>query len=80
MGIIESLWVFAMAAFHLSVVPGSIGPDELVANAQFSGPGLKEGFNIALAVGEAVGELKTVIGLDALDGNAFAGKMLVDFA
>ena len=29
---------------------------------------------------KAVGELKTVIGLNTLDGNAFAGKMLDDFA
>ena len=77
---VAAIWVFAMAMFYLSVVPGSVGANELVANAQFPGFGLKEGFNIALAVGEAVGELKTVIGLDALDGNAFAGKMLVDFA
>ena len=38
------------------------------------------GFQVTLAVGEAIGELKTVIGLDTLDGNAFAGKMLDDLA
>ena len=80
MRIIESLLVLTMAAFHLSVVPGSIGTDELVANSQLSGRCLKEGFQVALAAGKAIGEFKTVIGLNTLDGNAFAGKMLDDLA
>ena len=57
-------------------VPGRIGADELVANSQLSGRCLKEGFQIAPATRKAVGELKTVIGLNTLDGNAFAGKCL----
>ena len=57
---------------------GSIGADELVANSQLSGRCLKEGFQVALAARNAIGELKTVIGLNALDGNAFAGKMQND--
>ena len=39
--IIETLLVLTMAAFHLSVVPGSIGTDELVVYAQLSGRCLK---------------------------------------
>ena len=50
MRIIEALLVLTMAAFHLSVVPGSIGADELVANSQFSGRCRKEGFQVALAL------------------------------
>ena len=41
---------------------------------------LKEGFQVALAAGKAIGKLKTVIGLIHSDGNAFAGKMLDDLA
>ena len=79
MRIVETLLIFTMAAFHLSVVAGSIGSNEFVMNFQLFGCCLKEGFQVTLAVGEAIGELKTVIGLDTLDGNAFAGKMLDDF-
>ena len=80
MRVVETLLVLSMTAFHLSVAPGSIGADELVANSQLSGRCLKEGFQIAMAIGKAIGELKTIIGLNTLDGNAFAGKMLDDFA
>ena len=69
-----------MTALHLSIVAGRIGADELVANSQLSGRCFKEGFQVAPAAGKAIGEFKTVIGLETLDGNAFAGKMLDDFA
>ena len=78
--VIEALLVLSMTAFHLSVVAGRIGADKLVANSQLSDRCLKEGFQIALAAGKAIGELKTVIGLDTLNSNAFAGKMLDDLA
>ena len=78
MRIIETLLILATTAFHLSIVAGSIGSDKLVANSQLSGRCLKEGFQVALAARNAMGELKTVIGLNALDGNAFAGKMRND--
>ena len=78
MRIIETLLILATTAFHLSIVAGSIGSDKLVANFQLSGRCLKEGFQVALAARNAMGELKTVIGLNALDGNAFAGKMRND--
>ena len=78
--VVKALLVLTMTAFHLSVVPGSIGADELVANSQLSGCCLKEGFQVALAAGKAIGEFKTVIGLNTLDSNAFAGKMLDDLA
>ena len=78
--VVETLLVLTMAAFHLSVVAGRIGADELVANSQLFGRCLKEGFQVALAAGKAIGEFKTVIGLNTLDGNAFASKMLGDLA
>ena len=74
--VIEALLVLTMAAFHLSIVAGRIGADE--PNSQLSGRCLKEGFKVAPAAGKAIGEFKTVIGLNALDGNAFAGKMRDD--
>ena len=78
--VVETFLVFSMAAFHLSIVAGRIGADELVANSQLSGRCLKEGFQVALATRKAIGEFKTVIGLNTLDSNAFAGKMLDDLA
>ena len=80
MRVVEALLVLTMAAFHLSIVAGRIGADELVPNSQLSDRCLKEGFQIALAAGKTIGELKTVIGLDTLNSNAFAGKMLDDLA
>ena len=76
--VIEALLVLSMTALHLSVVSGRIGADEL--NSQLSGRCLKEGFQIALAAGKTICELKTVIGLNTLDSNAFAGKMRDDLA
>lgn len=76
----ETISTVGMAALHLSIVPGSIGANELVANSQLSSRCLNEGFQIALAIGKAICELKTIIGLNTLDGNAFAGKMLDDIA
>lgn len=78
--VVETLLVLSMTAFHLSIVAGSIGANELVANSQPSGRCLKEGFQIALTVGEAISELKTVISLDTFDCNTFTGKMRNDLA
>ena len=76
--VIKAILVLTMAALHLSIVPGSIGANQFVINFQLSGRCLKEGFQVALAAGKAIGEFKTVIGLDALHSNAFAGKMCND--
>ena len=66
MRVVEALLVLSMTTFHLSVVPGRIGADELVANSQLSGRCLKEGFRIAPSGRKAIGEFKTVVRLDAL--------------
>ena len=76
--VVETLLVLTMTTFHLSIVAGRIGADELVPNSQLSGRCLKESFQVTLAVGETIGKLKTVIGLDTLHSNAFAGKMRND--
>ena len=72
-GIVEAFLIFAVAAFDLAVVSGSIGTYELVSNAELSGGVLKESGNIPFGVGKAVGKLKAIVGLDALDVNAPAG-------
>lgn len=69
-----------MTAFHLSIVAGSIGADELVSNPQFTGSGFKAGLEVALAMGKAAYKLKAVIGLDTLNSNAFEGKIRNDIA
>ena len=78
--IIETLLILTVTAFHLSIVAGSIGTDELVAYSQLSGRCIEEGCQVTLAAGKAIGELKTVIGLDTLDEIAFAGKMCNNLA
>ena len=78
MRVVETLLVLTMTTFHLSIVTGSIGTDELVPYAQLSRPGLKTGFQVTFTVGKTIGELKTVISLHTLHGNAFTGKMRND--
>ena len=72
-GGIEALLILPVAALHLAVVAGRIGANELVADTQLSGSGLKEGGQIPPAVGETVGEFQAVVGLDALHPDAPAG-------
>ena len=50
MGIVETLLVFAMAAFHLAVVPRRIGADELMAYPFGSQGRFKQGWYIAFTV------------------------------
>ncbi len=71
---VEAFLVLPVAALHLAVVPGRVRPDELVADAQFGSGFLEKSRDIPLAVGETVGELKAVVGLDALYTHAPAGK------
>lgn len=59
-----------MAALHLAVVPWSIWFDELMPDAQLSGGGLKQYEKTPFAVGEAISELKAIVGLDTLQLNA----------
>lgn len=63
MGIIETLLIFAVAALYLAIMPWDIGADELVANPFPCQHRFKQRRNIALAILETIGKLKTVIGL-----------------
>ena len=70
---VKPFLVLPVAAFRLAVVAGCIRTDEFVPDAWFSGGSFKQGGKVPLAVGKAVGELKTVIRLDALHPDASAG-------
>ena len=70
---IEAFLILAVAALHLAVVARRVGPDQLVPDAQLGGSFLEQCGQIALAVGEAVGKLETVVRLDALHFYASAG-------
>ena len=71
-GVIKALLVLTVAAFDLAVVPGSIGTNELVSDAELSGRVLKQSRNIPFGVGETVGEFKSIVGLDTLNANTLA--------
>lgn len=59
-----------MASLDLAVVPGRVGADEFVPDAQTLSGSFKHGGQVPLGTGEAVGELKAVVGLDALHADA----------
>ena len=69
---VKAFLVLPVAALHLAVVAGRVGADEFVPYAQFRSSGFKESWQIPLAVGKAVGEFKTVVGLYTLDSDAAA--------
>lgn len=68
----KGVLILPMDALDLAVVSGRVGADELMPDARTLYGGLKQGGQIAAGVGEAVGELKAVVSLDALDLNAAA--------
>ena len=74
---IKPFLVLPVAALHFAVVTRRIGTDELVEDAELGGGSLKQGGQIPLTVGEAVGEFKTVVRLDALHPYAAAGIPLL---
>ena len=63
---VETLLVLAVAPFHLTVMSGCVWADQFVDDAQFGSGFIKQGFGVASLRMEAVGELKTVVGLNAL--------------
>lgn len=73
---VKALLVLPVAALHLAVVARRVGTDELVADPQLGGCGLKQGRQIPLAVGEAVGELKSIVSLDTFHADTSAGVPL----
>ena len=70
---IEAFLILAVATLHLAVVARRVGPDQLVTDAQLGGSFLEQCGQIALAVGETVGKLETVVRLDTLHFYASAG-------
>ena len=72
--VVEAFLVFAVAAFDLAIVTRRVGADKLVEDAKLSSSTLKKRGEIALGVGETVGELKAVVGLDTLDLHPFRAK------
>ena len=74
---VEIRIVFSVAALHFIVVAGRVRTDEFVLDAE-SGKGfLKESRAVGFGTVQPVGELRTVAGLDALNG---IGKFLNNMA
>ena len=65
-----------VATLHLAVVAWGVRADELVADAQFSGGGLEEGWAVLPACEEAVGELRAIVSLDTFHPDASTGVPL----
>ena len=72
-GRIEAFLIFSVAAFDLAVMAWSIGADQLVPDTQLGSSGLKQGGQIPLAVGKAIGKFKAIVSLNAFHLNAPAG-------
>ena len=70
---VKAFLILAVAALHFTVVARRIGPDELVADTQLCGGGLKQSREIPLAVGKTVGELKSIVSLDTFHADTSAG-------
>ena len=67
MGVVETLLILTVAAFHLAVVSWGIRSNQLVTNAFACKRSFEQRRDIALAVGKPVGKLKTVVCLNTLD-------------
>lgn len=67
MGSIEAFIVLPVAALHFAIVPRRIRPDQLMADAMPFQMFLKQGGLVSVG-GKAVGKLRAVVRLYALDG------------
>ena len=70
---IKAFLVLAVTTLHFTVVAGRVGADKLVADTKLGGSGLKQSGEIPLAVGETVGELKSIVSLDTFHADTSAG-------
>ena len=59
--IVEPLLILAVAAFHLPVVAGRVGADQLVPDSKPRSGQFKPRRQVFFTVGEAVGKLKTIV-------------------
>ncbi len=75
--IIKAFLVFAVAAFHLAIVSGSVRTNQFVADPQLGGGLFEKGLQISFTVGKTVGKLKAVVGLNTFNMDSFAGVHLV---
>ena len=69
-GVVEATLILTVAALYLAVVAGRIGTNQLVPNAQLCGGPLKERDQFTVGLCKAVGELKPVVSLDTVNGEA----------
>ena len=69
-GVIETLLILAVTAFHFAIVSWRIGTDQFVANPEACSRLLKKSWQVFFAVGETVGKLKAIVSLNALHPNA----------
>lgn len=67
---VKTLLVLTVATFDLAVMPWGIRANQFVPDPQLSSGLLKKGWDIPFAVRETVGELKTIVGLDAFNMEA----------
>ena len=72
MATVEAPLVFPVAAFYLAVMPWGIGANVLSPDAQQIGCLLKGGHIGGLVGIQAVGKLKAIVGLDAVDLDSFS--------
>ena len=75
--VVETFLVFAVAAFHLSVVARGIGTDQFVPDTQLLSGFFKQG-RFVLCRRKTIGEFKAVVGLNAFYLNASAGEFGYD--
>ena len=73
---VKAFLILAVAALHFAVVARRVGADELVADTQLGGSGLKQSREIPLAVGKTVGKFKAVVRLDTFHADTSAGVPL----
>ena len=65
---VEIFIVLAVTALHFAVVPGRVGPDEFMTDAQLFQCHLKERLFLCALRVEPVGELGAIVRLDTLNG------------
>lgn len=70
---VETFLVLPVATLHFAVMLGCAGTNQLVADTEADGGALKKRGQVLPAVGDAVGELKTVVYLDALQPDTPSG-------
>ena len=76
-GIVEAFLVFSVAAFDLAVMAGRVRANQLVPDTHADSSSLKNGLEITVTVGEAIGELEAVVSLDTLDVDTLPGYSIL---